>query len=632
MATREDILSELNRRRVQEELASRGVQPADQSFPGASVIEPAAAVVSGLAGEVAGGVAGLAQAINPFADPGAGAEAVEEVRSSLSFQPRTPAGKAGLQTLGDLAQKGVDIANFPISGLAGLAKLAGGGSLEEAAGTVGQVQELGAGKAAGEAVLSATESPVLATLAETALSGAGDIAGLKGLGRVGGATGRAAGTGLEVTGLDKIAIPQSPAKQKIAQMIQQGSTDIETAEFKLAPGSEVAPNRIERFLKIGGPKIQKDPVAVETLTQGFDPGVVAAIKGADPADRSKMLQMTDIMEKGKRNAKFGVLNRPGDIVGNSLLERFKVVKAANRQAGKDLESVIAAIKAEGSPATVNVTEAGANFQKNLDDLGITMNSDKTPNFSNSDIEDLAGPTQAIERIIKRLVNIKNPTAANLHQLKKQIDETVTFGKGAEGLSGKVERTLKSLRHDINVAIGEQVPAYAQANKAFSETITAIDDLQGVAGKKMNLDGPNAEKATGVLLRRLMGNTKSRTNLIDSIKLVEDTANKYGRLRTNARGQLLLEPIGGPNPLFPDDIITQALFADELDSVFGPAARTSFQGQIGQAVSRTARTAQAIKEGGVISAGIEGAGAIADRLKGVSQENAFKSMRELLKNN
>ena len=51
MATREEILVELNRRRIQEELASRGNAPApDQSFPGASVIEPAAAVVSGLAG------------------------------------------------------------------------------------------------------------------------------------------------------------------------------------------------------------------------------------------------------------------------------------------------------------------------------------------------------------------------------------------------------------------------------------------------------------------------------------------------------------------------------------------------------------------------------------------------------
>ncbi|MBL4795941.1 MAG: hypothetical protein JKY50_00855 [Oleispira sp.] len=629
MATREDILDELNRRRIQEELATRGAQAPDQNFPGASVMEPAATVAAGFAADVVGGVAGGVQAL--FGDPAGGAETLENVKAS-AFQPKTPAGKAGLQTLGDLAKQGLDLVNFPISGLAGLAKLATGGTLEEAAGTVAEVQEVGPGKALGGAVLEATDSPVLATLAETALSGAGDIAGLKGLGKGLGATGRAAGAGLEITGLDKIAIPQSATKQKIAKMIQQGSTDIETAEFKLKPGTDAPKTRIEKFLKIGGPKIQKDPVAIESLTQGFDPGVVAMIKGADPADRAKFLQMTNLMEKGKRNALFAVKNRPGRVAGNSLLDRFKTVVAANKQAGKDLGNIIDKIKADGNPVTINVKEAGASFQKNLDDLGITMNDDKTPNFSDSDIEDLAGPTQAIERIIKRMVRIKNPTAANLHRFKKQIDEVVTFGKSGEGLSGRVESTLKTLRHDINVAIGEKIPAYAQANKAFSETITAIDDLQAVAGKKMNLDGSNAQEATGVLLRGLMSNNKSRTNLIDSIKLMEDTANKYGRLKTNARGELLLEPVGGPNPLFPDDIMAQALFADELDSVFGPAARTSFQGQIGQAVDRTARAAQALKEGGVVSAGIAGAGAIADKLKGVNQENAFKSMRQLLKNN
>ena len=50
MATREEILVELNRRRIQEEMASRGDAPtAGQNFPGASFIEPAAAVVGGLA-------------------------------------------------------------------------------------------------------------------------------------------------------------------------------------------------------------------------------------------------------------------------------------------------------------------------------------------------------------------------------------------------------------------------------------------------------------------------------------------------------------------------------------------------------------------------------------------------------
>ena len=622
MATREEVIAEIQRRKVKAELEARG-ETDHQGFVGAGFIEPALAAVSGMAGEVAGGVAGLVQSINPFEDEGAGAEAVSEVREALTFKPRTEAGKEGLKTLGDLVKQGVDMANFPISGLAGLAKLASSGSIDEAVGTVENVQEQGAGKSAGEAVQEATGSPVLATLAETALSGAADIAALKGVGS--GAKAAAVSTGV-----NKIVIPQSATKQKIAEMIKEGSTDVETAEFKMVEGSDVPLNRIQKFLKIGGPRIQKDPKAIETLTQGFDPGVIAAVKGSTLADKAKMLRMTNIMEKGKRNARFGVLNRPGDVVGDSLLSRIEAVKLANKHAGRDLERVVSDMKAEASPATIDVTAAGANFQKNLDDLGITLDANKKPDFSNSDIEGLAGPTKAIERIVNRLAKMKSPTAANLHQLKKQIDETVTFGKSAEGLGGKVERSLKTLRHDINKAIGDKVPEYARANKAFSETINAIDDIQSASGKKINLDSPSAKKAAGVVLRRLMGNAASRANLIDSINKIEGVANKYGRLKKNSSGELLLERPGGSSPLFPDDIVTQALFADELDSVFGPAARTSFQGQIGQAVDRTARAAQAIKEGGAISAGISGAGAVSDKLKGINQENAFKSMREFLK--
>lgn len=633
MATREDILTELNRRRVQEELATRGAQPAqDESFAGASVIEPLAAVASGAIGTVAGGLAGLAQSVNPFADKGAGAEAAQEVQEALTFQPRTPAGQAGIKTLGDLAQKGIDIANFPISGLAGLAELAAGQGLEQAAKTIQGVQEQGAGKTAGARVLETTGSPLAATAVETAISGAGDIAGLKGLGIATKPAGAAIKTVGEVTAITPIFKTQSATKQRIAKLIEQGSTDIETAQFKLTPDSAVPPTKIEKFLKIGGPRIQKDATAIETIRQGFDEGAIAALKGSQPADKAKMSKMVNIMERGKKNAKFAVLNRPGDVVGDSLLERLSAVKQANKQAGRDLDNVLTTIKADGGGAfpDIDVKTAAGNFMQNLEDIGVSIGDDLKPVFIGSDIEDLAAPTNAIKRIVSRLSRVGKPTAADLHRVKKLIDETVTFGKSAEGLSGKTERILKSLRHDINEAIGDKIPEYREANKAYSETIGAIDALQDVAGKKMNLEGANAQKATGVLLRRLMGNTQSRANLIDAIKTVEDTANKYGRLKKNSKGQLLLEQPGGTSPLFSDDIITQAMFADELDSVFGPVGRTSFQGQIDQALKRGVQAATT--QSGAIDAGVSAVAKGIEKVRGINQEGAFRSIKELLKTN
>lgn len=83
-----------------------GVRPTTQprleepSFAGASIIEPAATLISGAIAEPIAGLAGIAQAINPFAEEGAAAEAVEATRQALTFQPKTEAGQESLKTIG----------------------------------------------------------------------------------------------------------------------------------------------------------------------------------------------------------------------------------------------------------------------------------------------------------------------------------------------------------------------------------------------------------------------------------------------------------------------------------------------------------------------------------------------------
>lgn len=66
-----------------------------------SLLEPAATVASSVVAEPIAGIAGIAQAVNPLADPGAGARAVEATREALTFQPRSEAGRAGLSALGE---------------------------------------------------------------------------------------------------------------------------------------------------------------------------------------------------------------------------------------------------------------------------------------------------------------------------------------------------------------------------------------------------------------------------------------------------------------------------------------------------------------------------------------------------
>ena len=73
-------------------------------------VEPALAIGSGAIAEPVAGLAGLAQAANPFADKGAGAETVNQVKDALTYQPGTKAGKQGLKDFGQA------VMNTPVIG------------------------------------------------------------------------------------------------------------------------------------------------------------------------------------------------------------------------------------------------------------------------------------------------------------------------------------------------------------------------------------------------------------------------------------------------------------------------------------------------------------------------------------
>ncbi len=617
-------------------------QPEQQpDFPGAAVIEPVRAVVSGAGRAIAGGVAGIGQAISPFAEPGAGAETVQAIQAG-AFQPTTEAGQQGLETLGDLVQRGIDLANIPLSGVGGILELVSGQGIDKAVETIRAIQGQGVSRAAGERVFEATGDPLAATIAESAPTLVGELLGLKGAGaavRGAAPTARAAGTAIapaaEAAGRAIAPIAeaarevgtavfkvQSPTKQRIARLIKEGSTDVETARFRLAaPGQKAPaqPTKLQDFLNVGGPRVQADTLAVGAINQGFDEGVIAAIKGASPADKAKMIQMVDIMEKGKKNARFAARFRPSDVAGDTLLARVKSIRTANRQAGKDIDRIANGLKGQQVDILGPVTE----FAETLDSLGVRLVQNKkggfTPDFEFSQLS--PGDRGPIKEVIRQM-NIRGQggiDALDVHKMKRIIDNNVTFGKVKTGISGDAERALKSFRRSLDEALDTSFPEYNQANIKYSETIGALDSIQDVAGKKMDLSGGNADKALGTLLRRTLSNAQSRIRLIDSIDEIESVSKKHG-------GSSALR-IEGPG-LGQDDLLTQVLFVDELDSVFGPVARTSFQGQIDQALKQG--VGAVTTRAGALDAALTAAGKVAERARGINEAGAFKAIKELLK--
>jgi len=87
-------------------------QPIEEPTFGQEVVglaEAAGAVATGAIAEPIAGVAGIAQAINPFAEPGAGGRAVEATREALTFEPSTEEGRANIQSLAKTLQPITDI-------------------------------------------------------------------------------------------------------------------------------------------------------------------------------------------------------------------------------------------------------------------------------------------------------------------------------------------------------------------------------------------------------------------------------------------------------------------------------------------------------------------------------------------
>ena len=599
-----------------------------EGFPGASVIEPALAVGSGAAAMIGGGIAGIAQTLNPFAEEGAGAQAVEDVQG-LAFTPKTEEGKAGLKTLGDLVQRGIDLANIPISGLGGIIELISNQGVDQAVETIRKVQEQGAGKTAGERVFEETGSPLAATVAETTPEAIASLLGTKGASKAIPAAGRGiqamsegalpAAQAVKSIGKELLNL-QTPTKQRIARLIDQGSTDVETAKFKLMSPEGVPenPTRLQEFLRIGEPKVKADPIAVESIKQGFDEGVIAAVKGSSPADKLKMQEMVNIMERGKKNALYATQNRPSDVAGNTLLDRVKTIRTANRNAGRDIDQVAASLRGQ----SVDILESVSSFGAKLDDLGVHLAPNGqggfTPDFSLSQLS--PGDRGPLREVIRQM-NIRGSDgfdALDVHKMKRIIDNNVTFGKVKTGMSGDAERALKGFRAELDNALDTKFPEYNKVNTVYSETIGALNSIQDVAGRKMDLSGGNADKALGTLLRRTLSNAQSRVRLIDSIDEIEAVSRKYG-------GDDTLSISG--SSLGRDDLLTQVLFVDELDSVFGPVARTSFQGQIDQALKQGVNAATT--KAGAVDAALNVAGKAAERVRGINEEGAFKSIKKLL---
>jgi hypothetical protein len=531
--------------------------------------EAAFTLATGATGGLLGTVGGVAEGVfdevrsGEFGTPEAAnriADSASQGAANLTYAPRTEEGQEIVQSIGELAE--------PLAPLAGLA-----GPLTQ----VAQVSRLA--------------QPQVAGAARVAVDKAG-------------------------SGVATISRAKLPSTRSQVRELMKGEVNRDTFNLELSKDTIENPSSFQKLIGADLPNVGKNREAINAANQGFDEGFLDVIeKRATPQDNKAMIQMTRISKRGKQDPLYEVDNRPADVAGNVLLDKINNVKKINKDAGRAIDAEANKLK----EARVDVASIGTSFKNSLDDLDVVINDDMTLNFDNSFLKSMGGPKKSIKLIFDEMSKNQNPTAFDLHKLKRFIDEQVSYGKNVRGLGGSAERSLKSLRKNINNTLGDNFPSYAKANKAYSQTIGALDEIQRLAGKNTDLSSNSADGSLGVLSRRLMSNAQSRGQLNEAIKAIDSSIETFDGFSVESNR------LPNPNKTKSPNLKLLMLYADELDKVVGTPARTSLTGALDTSLD-AAKNAQSQTAVGLA---IDAAKELNRKRKGISREGAYKSMESIL---
>lgn len=432
-------------------------------------------------------------------------------------------------------------------------------------------------------------------------------------------------SGAKVTGAKAGSVASDVSRAKLpstrsqVRELMKGDVDRDSFNLELAGKAAEKPSSFQKLIGADLPDIKKNREAINAANQGFDEGFLDVIaKRATPEDKAAMLKMTRISRRGKKDPLYEVDFRPADVAGEILLDKINKVKRINKDSGKAIDFEANKLKDQ----RVDVSKIGQSFKESLDDLDVTINDDMTLNFDKSFLKSMGGPKKSINLIFKEMAENTNPTALDLHKLKRFIDEQVTYGKSIRGLGGNAERSLKSLRKNINNTLGENFPSYAKANKAYSETIGVLDEMQRLAGGNTDLSSSSADGSLGVLSGKLMSNMQSRGQLREAVKAIDKAIGDFEGFAT-ATNRL-------PNPAAAKkaspNLKLLILYADELDKVVGTPSKKGFTGSIDTSLD-AAKNAQSQTAVGLA---IDAAKELNRKRRGINRDGAYNSMESILK--
>jgi hypothetical protein len=332
--------------------------------------------------------------------------------------------------------------------------------------------------------------------------------------------------------------------------------------------------------------------------QGFDKQDIDFMMSMKPQDKIKAQKMVELAEKTLKDKRS--LERPIDVVGDSMLDRVKFIQAQNSKAGKGVDLTAKALKGQ----KIDTTPVREKALSLLEDAGVYANPNGTPNWSKS----IFNKTPELKnKIMKTLSDLPagEMDAYDLHNFKKSIDEVVNYGVKGEGLKGKSANILKAVRNSADEILDANFADYNKANTDYKATRDVLDIANDLFGKKAGL----SKERGGQLLRSVYSNNASRQRVMSLVEQLDKVAKQYG-------GK------------FDDNLLDQTLFTELLEDVYGTQATTSLQGQVARAVKGTQKVIEGVRNP------IKGAGellaTVAEKTAGITPENKKKILNAFLR--
>ena len=505
--------------------------------------EGALALASAPVAAIASGIAGLADAVNPFAEEGAGAARQKQVQEALTFEPRTQQGQGVVSNVAgfveDVTQLGTDTVAATTAGIEGAIT----GDPLQSARTFNEISNQGVGETIGSQVAETTGSPLLGSIARVIPEAA-----------------MMAGGGFKPTSKfgENITKKVKPAEFKnlspmqkqrlIAEEISSGNPNIDSVTQLITEKGTIATSKASRVAIKELSKLGDDLKATQA---------VSVIERMSDASKMKVKKMMRIIKKSRNEPL--LLDRPSDVLGESLASRAQTVAKINKDAGKRIGQVAKSLKDKN----VNIGEAKQQFFNSMDELGVQFNVGEdgfvTPDFSRSKF--IGGSQKDMNVLVNDLLK-DNIGFEFAHKMKRSIRDNINFDPLGTSKIGKgtSENILKDLSSGIDKVLDSTSKDYELANVKFAKTKGIVDKFQNLAGKDVDLFSDTASITLANKAKRITSNAQTRGVIGREVKEIDNVLKDLG---VN----------------FKDDIQSLIFATNEMERIFDIAPQNSLQGNL-----------------------------------------------------